>query len=277
MSVFVLAGNSLRATMEIHGPMGEGMIRTGMELQEAMDAFDKGKRFSTSSVEFSTVVNFEHLNLGELGSLEDEEAAAAIPSDVKPDETADERRARRAEERRKILETRQRKEMLAKHQKERVRKDGEPFHKTIQASAAGWYRFCLKATWNQITAEIDLRKESELGGLDEYGHVLTFREKVVRDEEKIMEQDTAVLEGIKEEDFRGTREKLNTLRRLLADIQTKQSQERHRLAVHAATNEHSHSRMALNSLVETIIFMAVTAYQVFTIRRWFKGAPVLGR
>jgi hypothetical protein len=271
MSVFVLAGKSLRATLDIHGPMGEGGIRTGMELQEAVDAYDQGTRFGgASQIQYSAVVNFEHLNLGE---PEDE----VTPSDVKPGESAEERRQRRAEERKKVLEARQRKELQLKSQKTKVRNEGEPFLKTIRAPVAGWYRFCVKATWNQVTAELDLRKESELGGTDDYGHVWTFRQKVMEEEEKAMEEDTAAMEGIKDEDFKGTRDKLKTLRRLLSDIQSKQNQERHRLAVHSATNEHSHSRMALNSLMETILFMVVTGYQVYTIRRWFKGAPVLGR
>jgi hypothetical protein len=92
----------------------------------------------------------------------------------------------------------------------------------------------------------------------------------------MMEADTAAEEGIKDEDFVSTREKLNTLRQLLAEIQNKQQQERHRLVLHAATNEHSHSRMVLSSLLETLMFLIVTSFQVFTIRRWFKGASVLG-
>jgi formate dehydrogenase maturation protein FdhE len=104
-----------------------------------------------------------------------------------------------------------------------------------------------------------------------------LEQKEVSDEDRLMDEDSAVMEGIKDEDFDSTKDKLKTLRRLLADIQTKQQQERHRLIVHAATNEHSHSRMVLSSLLETILFMAVTGFQVFTIRRWFKGAPVLGR
>jgi len=93
----------------------------------------------------------------------------------------------------------------------------------------------------------------------------------------MLEEDTAVQEGIKDEDFQSTREKLKSLRRLLADIQNKQQQERHRLIVHAATNEHSHSRMVFGSLMETLLFIVVTSFQVYTIRKWFKGAPVLGR
>ncbi len=133
----------------------------------------------------------------------------------------------------------------------------------------------------QITAEMEMRKASELGGMDPTtGHVYSYEQKALRDEEVYLSLDTKSEEtasGVKDEDFEETRDKLQKLRRLLADIQEKQHAESHRLALHAATNEHSHSRMVLNSLMETVLFMVVTGYQVYTIRKWFSGAPVLGR
>jgi hypothetical protein len=130
---------------------------------------------------------------------------------------------------------------------------------------------------SQVIAEIEMRKESELGGIDEDGHVITYEMKDMREEDEELEKDTASQEGIKDEDFQDTKEKVKELRRLLNEIQSMQQKERRRLAVHAETNEHSHSRMVLSSLLETLLFMAVTGYQVFTIRRWFSGAPALGR
>jgi uncharacterized protein YoxC len=124
---------------------------------------------------------------------------------------------------------------------------------------------------------MEMRKESELGGIDEAGHVVSYETKTMMDEDKELEQDTASQEGIKDEDFQETREKVKDLRRLLNEIQSMQQKERRRLSVHAETNEHSHSRMVLSSLLETLLFMAVTGFQVYTIRKWFSGAPVLGR
>jgi len=122
-----------------------------------------------------------------------------------------------------------------------------------------------------------MRKFSELGALDENGHVVSWEEKEMEDEDKELEGDTASQEGITDEDFQETRDKVKDLRRLLNEIQSMQQKERRRLNVHAETNEHSHSRMVLSSLLETLLFMAVTGYQVYTIRKWFSGAPVLGR
>lgn len=124
---------------------------------------------------------------------------------------------------------------------------------------------------------MEMRKESELGGLGENGHVITYEQQVMDEEDKMLAEDTASKEGIKDEDFQETRDKVKDLRRLLNEISSMQQKERRRLTVHAETNAHSHSRMVLSSLLETVLFMAVTGYQVYTIRRWFTGGPALGR
>lgn len=130
----------------------------------------------------------------------------------------------------------------------------------------------------QIVAELEMRKSSDLGLDNQKGHVNTYEDHTLDEQERIMKEDTASQEvGVNDADFEETRSLLNKLRRLLNEIEKKQTSERHRLMVHKATNEHSHSRMVLNSLLETVLYMAVTGYQVYTIRKWFSGAPVLGR
>jgi len=160
---------------------------------------------------------------------------------------------------------------------EKIRSDGEPIENTKKAPEAGWYRMCVESHMNQVIVEMEMRKESDLGGLNDEGHVMTHEERKMMEEDKELEQDTADEEGIKDEDFQETRDKVKDLRRILNDIQSMQQKERRRLTVHAETNEHSHSSMVLSSLTETLLFMAVTGYQVYTIRKWFSGAPVLGR
>ena len=106
-----------------------------------------------------------------------------------------------------------------------------------------------------------------MGGLGEDGHVLSYDQKTLKEEDKLLEEDTAAEEGIKDEDFQATRDKLRQLRRLLAEIHSSQQKERRRLIIHANTNKHSHSRMVLSSLMETCLFMAVTGFQVSGNRR----------
>jgi hypothetical protein len=277
LSVFILAGSELKATFMFDGPLPETGGRTidsGTALQHAIRQMELGSNVD-HFMSISETVDFEHLNIGE-----DDEYDADAEDKTRNNEedmTAEQRRERRQEQRRKALEARQRKEKRKIYQRQKVRKEGDPFERTFKAPGRGWYRYCIRATSSQVTAEMDIRKESEMGGLDEEGNVRTIQQKIVQDEERFLEQDTAAKEGIKDEDFESTRNKLKELRHLLADIQSKQSQERHRLAIHSVTNEHSHSRMVLGSLMETILFMLVTGYQVYTIRKWFKGAPVLAR
>jgi hypothetical protein len=278
MSLFVLSGAELVATMQFDGPLGsdpEQEIDSGISLQKAIKEFDSGKRHG-KIVTMVETVDFEHLNVGSLDGGGLEVDGDENPIIVPEDETADQRRERRAKERKKALEARQHKETSKMKQKKKIREEGEPFQKTIKALVKGWYRMCVQAN-SQVVVEMDFRKESEMGGINEKGHVMTYEQKLMDEEEKVMEEDTAVEEGIKDSDFEMARAKLKTLRRLLADIQHKQQQERHRLLLHSATNEHSHSRMVLSSLLETLMFVLVSGFQVYTIRRWFKGAQLLGR
>lgn len=285
----MLQGDQLKAQIQFDGPVLDTApdATTSLDLKNALARIDAGHLPSDTStyIHYVDTVDFEHLNLnGEGGNGENEGMADDFTYD--DDDTAQlpeaERKAARdkklqLKERRKALEARQREEQKVARQAHVVHTEGEPFVKTFKTTKAGWYRYCVVASFYQVTAEADYRKESELGGLDESGDVLTYEEKQMMEEDRLMEADTANEEGIKDEDFVSTKEKLKTLRRLLAEIQAKQQQERHRLSIHSQTNEHSHSRMVLGSLLETMLFMVVTGIQVATIRRWFKGAPVLGR
>lgn len=276
MSVFILAGTELKATIQFDGPLpeDEGPIQSGSSLQSAIRKLEQGHH-AHDALTISETVDFEHLNIG--GGDEEDEGEEEYTG-FEEEETMEQRKERRSLQRKKALEARQRRDQRKTKQRLKVQNEGEPYQRTVVAPISGWYRYCVQGTWYQVVAEMELRKASEMGGLSEdTGHVNSMYEKSIYDEENFMAEDTAASEGIKEDDFLSTREKLQTLRRLLADIQSKQSQERHRLIVHAATNEHSHSHMVLGSLLETILFMVVTSFQVYTIRKWFRGAPVLGR
>mmetsp|Transcript_11547 Transcript_11547/g.15206 ORF Transcript_11547/g.15206 Transcript_11547/m.15206 type:complete len:321 (+) Transcript_11547:346-1308(+) len=272
LTAFILGGDTLKAHIHCEGPVAPDSVETAAALQEAEEKYDKHGEEYGEKIQYVLDTDFESLNINE-GEVEDD---LSIPG-VKEGETHEESRARRSAERRGALERRQKEEKTKTQQKNKIREEGSPLEKTFMAKSNGWYRMCIEAKHSTINIEVDFRKSSEYGGLNEKGHVLTLEEKAVEDEEENLEADTAAEEGISDEDFKTARDKLKTLRRLLADIQSKQTMERHRLMIHSATNEHSHSRMVLASLLETVLFMLVTGFQVFTIRRWFKGAPVLGR
>lgn len=283
---FILTGTELRARVEFQGPVAQADVANALDLNEAIVAFEKGRHqyVEEANILFEEDLDFEHLSLKEETFEEDD---LVIDDDDMVDddklssqdrkEALEKRKARRAQQRKKALEARHRAEQNMHRQKKKIREEGKPFQKTFRAPVAGWYRFCVRATWYQVVAEIDIRKESELGGVDESGHVWSFEQRAIAEEDKMMQEDTATEEGIKDEDFEVTKEKLRTLRRLLATISARQQEERRRLVVHGVLNEKSHSQMVMGSLFETILFMVITGAQIMTIRRWFKGAPVLGR
>lgn len=129
--------------------------------------------------------------------------------------------------------------------------------------------------------EFDFRLSRELGEPNQKtGHVQTYeRHDMLMNEKKLMaklEKNSKLVEGIvKEEDLKTTRDQIAKMNRLLNEIREKQVNERHRLSVHKAVNEHSHSRMVVGSLFETVCYIVISGFQVYTIRRWFSGNPIL--
>mmetsp|Transcript_15707 Transcript_15707/g.22998 ORF Transcript_15707/g.22998 Transcript_15707/m.22998 type:complete len:408 (+) Transcript_15707:164-1387(+) len=159
--------------------------------------------------------------------------------------------------------------------------EGKPLEKTFMVEEDGWYRFCVEATHNLIEVEFELRRSSELGHPNKKtGHLQTYeRHDMMQSEHKLMEKLAAASKtggAVKEEDLETTKNQITKMNRLLNEIREKQNNERHRLAVHKSVNEHSHSRMVIGSLFETVFYIAVSAFQVYTIRKWFSGSPILG-
>merc|ERR1712238_251919 len=265
----------------LEGPIADLDVDSGLELYTKAMTFSSNGRKSKRALSYSQEVDFEHLN--EIDDDDDDDddddktEEYSKPIDKNDPDGDKKRRERREHQRRKFLELKKKREEKKLAQLKKVRQDGEPILYTTKAPESGWYRVCVTSNWNQVVAEMEMRKESELGGINDDGDVRTYEEQKMTEEDQGLEEDTASEEGIKDEDFQETRDKVKDLRRLLNEIQSMQQKERRRLTVHAETNEHSHSSMVLNSLTETLLFMAVTGYQVYTIRRWFSGAPVLGR
>lgn len=67
----------------------------------------------------------------------------------------------------------------------------------------------------------------------------------------------------------GLRMVMKDMELMVADLIRKQQRERHRLAVHNSMNEESHSRMVTSSILETLVYVFFTVFQVIFIRNWF--------
>jgi len=110
------------------------------------------------------------------------------------------------------------------------------------------------------------------------GHIQTYeRHDMLMNEKKLMAKlSSGAKEGnVNEDDLKTTKEQITKMNRLLNEIREKQINERHRLGIHKAVNEHSHSRMVVGSLFETVFYIVVSGFQVYTIRKWFSGNSIL--
>ncbi|TFJ85973.1 hypothetical protein NSK_002793 [Nannochloropsis salina CCMP1776] len=65
--------------------------------------------------------------------------------------------------------------------------------------------------------------------------------------------------------------------RTLTDVQHKQVKERHRLALQTAANQKNHQKMVVSSVFETVVFIGVSLFQLFWVRRWFEGRGLRAR
>lgn len=160
--------------------------------------------------------------------------------------------------------------------------EGDPVEKTFMIEEEGWYRFCAEASKVEIDVEFEMRTSSELGQPNKKtGHIQTYeRHDMMQNEKKLVDKlEKAAKEGagsIKEADLKTTKNSISKMNRLLNEIREKQTNERRRLTIHKAVNEHSHSRMVVGSLFETVFYIVVSGFQVYTIRKWFSGNAILG-
>jgi len=299
ISVFISAGAELKGGLLLEGPLPGSInnkdLDSALELQKMVENHEKHPSRQVTKIEEN--VNFERMISASANNnpySNDEDDADSVNGDDDmnlwlmgddeeggeiDDEMMEKRRVEHRKhtlmQRKKALEAR-----LARMERMKANniiKDGEAVQRTMTVAQSGWYRACVKGTWYQITAELEMRKASELGGVDaDTGHVFSYSKYEDQQETAFLEADSLEEEEgmlAKNEDFDTVKSQLEHLRHLLSDIQQNQLTERHRLIIHAATNEHSHSRMVLSSLFQTILFMAVTGFQVYTIRRWFRGDP----
>jgi hypothetical protein len=278
-SLFILSGAELKGGLLLEGPVAGPDAASGTELHNMATQLEQSKVTMDAYSKIEEDVNFEHLLPEAPEEPEQDDDAIMWGQKMDDDSLTEEEIQKRLQERKKHIQlARQRAREARRRKIERMKannivREGEPVQRTLVAKGKGWYRACVKGNWYQITAELEMRKESDLGGIDpDTGHVFSYAKKEEKSEADFLEKDSASKEeGMKDEDFATVKSQLQKLRRLLSEIQQRQATERHRLVVHAASNEHSHSRMVLTSLFETVLFMLVTGFQVYTIRKWFSG------
>lgn len=160
------------------------------------------------------------------------------------------------------------------------RAEGDPVQHARAIKVTGIYRLCLEnhVSNNNIVALMDIRKSSELGKVDIItGHVPTYETLMIL-QSLSFEEDNSLkqVDAVKEEAMAQARDKLKELRKTLDLARTKQYDYKNRLELHKVINENTYSRMVVRSLFETMIFMAVTGYQLYLVRKWFSNLGPMG-
>lgn len=70
-------------------------------------------------------------------------------------------------------------------------------------------------------------------------------------------------------------ERLVKIRTALASLRDKQARERRRLAHHTVLNDASHAAVVEGSLIETVVYVFASLFQIVFVRRWFEGKGVI--
>ena len=74
-----------------------------------------------------------------------------------------------------------------------------------------------------------------------------------------------------EKDLDRVAKSVKNLKKLANQVVNQQARDRNRLEVHASLNDESHNNMVVGSLMETVVFIGVSLFQIFYVRRWFEG------
>jgi len=277
MSLFIVEGYHLAADVLMEGPIADFKITGASDLNDAITKHERdpygSMDFSNRSKKGKSIDSYSNTNskgFFEYKTHVDFELMAMMENrydgDVDDDYRSD-------DERSSYMENIQRKREM-EEEMDTSRTSEEPWQKTVKVYAAGWYRVCVQTKDHEITAEIDMRKSSELGRPEDGKHVASFSSIYDHYEEPDVFEP---VDAADEEDLEQARNAIKALHELLDETKEKQQHEEHRMLTHHATNAHSHYRMKLSSLVETALFLCVTGFQAHTIRKWFAGGPLLGR
>lgn len=165
-----MEGSQLKATLVLEGPFAGSNVETTKDLVAAEHRFAIDKYRWTKHTIYRETVDFEHIQVyieddddDEEESYEDDDDDDHVPEGEDIEITKkriQERRNRRAAARRRAQAVR-RKKMQQENERrkqlaEKIKQEGEPHQKTVQAKAEGWYRACIAASFDRVSVVLDL-------------------------------------------------------------------------------------------------------------------------
>ena len=173
----------------------------------------------------------------------------------------------------------------------------QPHEWTRRIIAPGWYRMCVHAD-NYISVEMDIRSSAGRGGVDkETGHVFTHQKReellevarimglenrelsaIEMEEKQVAEElEKALKNQVRDDDMDATRNLMKEVGGLVAKMQTKQQDSFHRLKFQEGYTKRNHNKILYSGMVVTGLFLVITLFQVYTLRKWLLSNSVLGR
>lgn len=132
-----------------------------------------------------------------------------------------------------------------------------PTYVAFTATTAGAYRVCVD--------NAGARFENKVVSID-------FRTSGATDDDDLpvaLKHDPQASEGVAQ-----LTKRLAAVRTELAVLKEKQARERRRLAHHRALNEASHVAVVEGSLLETVVYIIASCFQIVFVRKWFEGKGV---
>jgi len=172
----------------------------------------------------------------------------------------------------------------------------EPWEWTKPIKSPGWYQMCVHAETNTISVEIDIRSSADLGGINrDTGHVYTHDERDELDEEeRIMnaekeadekreaklvaeELEKALQSQVRDYDIQVMKQLMNEINSVVNQVQKKQANVHNRIKGHESTARRNYKKIIRNGIVQTVLFLVITLFQLYTIHKWLLSNNTLGR
>lgn len=170
----------------------------------------------------------------------------------------------------------------------------EPYEETNAVKAAGWYRLCVSSRYHALMVEMEIRGGNRMGGIDRRtGHVHTYESKEMLDAEKLWneeevnakakatalteEQKRALENQVKEQDLHASKSQITHLNSMVTEIKKSHQEFHRRIKSHKASAARNYESMIWSSKLETVLYIIITAVQVYTVRKWLSGNTLLGK
>lgn len=159
----------------------------------------------------------------------------------------------------------------------------EPFEETHEITARGWYRLCVRSDFAPLVVEMEMRTAQKLMGINPgTGHVYTYELREYHDEQRMLfgdpnEEGRQVFDTfdgqrqVRVDDMQEAKIKLRYMHELTSQIMKTQHDKMHRIRAHDADARRGAAALARSSKVETLLYVAITGLQVYTVHKWLLG------